>query len=70
MNQIVNDPLYQDVLNNVLSTGNASVNRIQRQLLIDYSRAYSMVEAMTDAGIVSPMDSKGHRIVFGVRNEL
>lgn len=47
------DPLYEDAINIVLTTGKASISSVQRQLRIGYNRAARMIEDMQEQGIVS-----------------
>lgn len=58
------DPLYQQAVEIVKSSGGCSVSRIQRQLRISYNRAARLVETMEAAGVVSIMDASGNRNVL------
>jgi len=58
------DPLYDDAVAFVISTGRASASAMQRHFNIGYNRAYRLVEIMEQAGFVSPMRNDGSREVF------
>ncbi len=47
------DPLYEEAIEIVLTTGKASISSVQRQLRIGYNRAARMIEDMQAQGIVS-----------------
>jgi len=47
------DPLYEEAIEFVLSSGKASISSVQRQLRIGYNRAARMIEDMQEQGIVS-----------------
>lgn len=58
------DSLYQDALDIVLSTGNASTTFLQRKLKIGYARAASLMDQLEMQGIVGPADgSKARKIL-------
>lgn len=59
------DNLYQDALNIILSTGNASTTFLQRKLKIGYARAASLMDLLESRGIVSPPDGSKARKVLG-----
>ncbi|KJV36511.1 DNA translocase FtsK [Luteibacter yeojuensis] len=58
------DPLYDEAAAFVLRTRRASISFVQRQFRIGYNRAARLVEAMENAGIVSPMGINGQRDVI------
>ncbi|MBU3694468.1 MAG: DNA translocase FtsK [Rhodocyclaceae bacterium] len=58
------DPLYDEAVALVLRTRRASISAVQRQLRIGYNRAARLIEAMEQAGLVSPMESNGNRTVL------
>ena len=58
------DPLYDDALHFVIQSRRASISSVQRQLRIGYNRAARLVEAMEQAGIISPVESNGSRTVL------
>ncbi|MGK2914065.1 MAG: DNA translocase FtsK [Porticoccaceae bacterium] len=59
------DPLYDEAVSFVLDTRRASASSVQRKLRIGYNRASRLIEAMENAGLVSPMNSNGSREVLG-----
>jgi S-DNA-T family DNA segregation ATPase FtsK/SpoIIIE len=50
------DEKYQDAVELVLQTGQASISMVQRKLRVGYNRAARMIEAMEKDGIVGPSD--------------
>ncbi len=58
------DPLYDEAVNIVIETRRASISSVQRRLKIGYNRAARMIEAMEEAGVVSPPQSNGQREVL------
>ncbi len=58
------DPLYDEAVKVVLETRRASISGVQRRLKIGYNRAARILEAMEDAGVVSPMESNGQREIL------
>jgi S-DNA-T family DNA segregation ATPase FtsK/SpoIIIE len=63
------DPLYDEAVAIVMKTRKASISSVQRQLRIGYNRAARLIEAMEQAGLVSPMQSNGNREVIAQNNE-
>ncbi|MBO3274142.1 DNA translocase FtsK [Pseudomonas schmalbachii] len=63
------DPLYQAAVHLVTKNQRPSISFVQRKLLIGYNRAARLLEAMEIAGVVSPMDSSGHRELLRVGGE-
>jgi S-DNA-T family DNA segregation ATPase FtsK/SpoIIIE len=58
------DLLYQDALDIILSTGNASTTFLQRKLKIGYARAASLMDQLEMQGVVGPADgSKARKIL-------
>ncbi len=57
------DENYDEAVNIVMETGQASISMIQRRLRIGYNRAARMVEQMEREGIVSPPDGARPREV-------
>lgn len=55
------DPLYQDAVTFVKSSGTASVSAVQRKLKIGYNRAARMIERMEIEQIITPMRADGSR---------
>ena len=60
----LNDPLYDEAVEFVISAQKVSVSSVQRRLRIGYNRAANLVEAMELAGVVSPSESNGSRKVL------
>ncbi|KPC53477.1 DNA translocase FtsK [Amantichitinum ursilacus] len=58
------DPLYDDAVQFVLKSRRASISSVQRQLRIGYNRAARLIEQMETAGLVSPMETNGNRVVL------
>ena len=58
-----NDPLYDQAVAFVTESRKASISAVQRRLKIGYNRAARLVEAMEQAGIVSPAEHNGDRVV-------
>lgn len=48
----------------VRESGRASISAIQRKFLWGYNRAARMIESLEAAGVITPMDSHGHREVI------
>jgi S-DNA-T family DNA segregation ATPase FtsK/SpoIIIE len=59
-----NDPLYDQAVAFVTESRKASISSVQRRLKIGYNRAARLVEAMEHAGIVSPAEHNGDRMVI------
>ncbi len=58
------EPLYDEAVAFVLHSRRASISAVQRKLRIGYNRAARLIEAMEQAGVVSPMNSNGGRDVL------
>ena len=58
------DPLYDQAVEVVLKTRRPSISLVQRHLRIGYNRAARLIEAMEQAGLVSPMQTNGNREVL------
>lgn len=61
------DSLYQDALNTVLSTGNASTTFLQRKLKVGYARAASLIDMLEARGIVGPAEGSKPRKILASR---
>ena len=61
------DEKYDDALEVVFKTGQASISMLQRKLRVGYNRAARMIEAMEKEGIVGPSDGVRPRDVYGKR---
>lgn len=58
------DPLYDQAVEIVLRTRRPSISLVQRHLRIGYNRAARLIEAMEQAGLVSPPEANGNRKVL------
>ena len=58
------DEKYDEAVEIVTSTGQASISGLQRRLRIGYNRAARMIEQMERDGIVTPTDGMGRRQVI------
>lgn len=58
------DPLYDQAVTIVLTHRRASISLVQRHLMIGYNRAARLLEAMESAGVISAMQSNGHRDIL------
>ena len=58
------DPLYDEAVEFVTSSGKVSISSVQRRLRVGYNRAARIVEDMEVAGVVSSMNSGGSRQVL------
>jgi DNA segregation ATPase FtsK/SpoIIIE-like protein len=58
------DALYQQAVEVVRSSGQASTSQLQRVLKIGYNRAARLMEDMEKDGVVSAMGAAGHRKVL------
>ena len=58
------DPLYDEAVRIVTETRRASISGVQRRLKIGYNRAARLIEAMENAGIVTPPEHNGDRSVL------
>ncbi|RLB23067.1 MAG: DNA translocase FtsK, partial [Deltaproteobacteria bacterium] len=63
------DERYDEAVDIVLKTGQASISMLQRKLRVGYNRAARMIELMEKEGIVGPSDGVRPREVYG-RKEL
>ncbi|MCB9834614.1 DNA translocase FtsK [Candidatus Nomurabacteria bacterium] len=58
------DDLYQDALEVVISSGNASASMLQRRLRVGFQRASRLLDMMEENGIISPQDGQRSREVL------
>jgi S-DNA-T family DNA segregation ATPase FtsK/SpoIIIE len=63
------DELYQQGVQMVVQTQQASISMLQRRLRVGFNRAARMIERMEREGIVSPMDGTRPREVLVSRGE-
>lgn len=61
------DELYDQALDIILSTGNASTTFLQRKLKIGYARAASLVDQLEAKGVVGPADGAKPRKILVAR---
>ncbi len=59
------DEKYDQAVEVVIQTGQASISMLQRKLRVGYNRAARMIEAMEKEGIVGPSDGVRPREVYG-----
>lgn len=59
------DEKYDQAVEVVLQTGQASISMLQRKLRVGYNRAARMIEAMERDGIVGPSNGVRSREVYG-----
>jgi S-DNA-T family DNA segregation ATPase FtsK/SpoIIIE len=62
------DEKYDEAVEVVLQTGQASISMLQRRLRVGYNRAARMIEVMEAEGIVGPSDGVRPREVYGRRD--
>ncbi len=61
----VDDPLYEDAVKLVLTTGLASISMLQRRLKVGHSRASRLIDSMELCGVVGPhIGSKPREIII------
>lgn len=58
------DNLYDEAVRFVTESRKASISSVQRRFKIGYNRAATMIEDMEAAGIVSPAETNGSRVVL------
>ncbi len=58
------DSLYDQAVQFVTESRKASISSVQRRFKIGYNRAATMIEDMEAAGIVSPAETNGSRVVL------
>ena len=58
------DPLYNEVVEFVVSTGKASASLIQRRFKVGYNRAARLVDELEERGIVGPQQGSKPREVL------
>ncbi len=63
------DQLYDDALEIVLSTGNASTTFLQRKLKVGYARAASIMDQLEEARVVGPAEGSKPRKIL-VKSEV
>lgn len=63
--ELEKDEKYDQAVEVVMQTGQASISMIQRRLRVGYNRAARMIELMEKEGIVGPSDGVRPREVYG-----
>jgi DNA segregation ATPase FtsK/SpoIIIE, S-DNA-T family len=63
--ELERDEKYEQAVEVVMQTGQASISMIQRRLRVGYNRAARMIELMEIEGIVGPSDGVRPREVYG-----
>ncbi|MFU8789919.1 MAG: DNA translocase FtsK [Methylobacter sp.] len=58
------DALYDEAVQFVTESRKASISSVQRRFKVGYNRAATMIEDMEAAGVVSPAESNGSRVVL------
>ncbi len=61
------DEKYEEAVELVIKSGQASISGLQRKLRVGYNRAARMIEAMEKQGVVGPSDGVKPRDVYGRR---
>ncbi len=62
------DERYDEAVNLVCESGQASISMVQRRLRVGYNRAARMIEMMEKEGVVGPADGARPREVFARRD--
>ncbi len=69
MQNVSTDSLYDQALDTILSTGNASTTFLQRKLKIGYARAASIVDQLEMKGVIGPAEGSKPRKILIKQNE-
>jgi S-DNA-T family DNA segregation ATPase FtsK/SpoIIIE len=64
------DDLYEEALDVILSTGNASTTFLQRKLKVGYARAASIIDQLEANGVVGPADGSKPRKILAKRTQM
>lgn len=67
--EMPSDPLYEQAMDIVLSTGNASTTFLQRKLKIGYARAASLMDQLEAKGIVGPAEGSKPRKILAAKQD-
>lgn len=68
--EMIADELFDQAMEIVLRTGQASASNLQRKMKIGYARAGRIIDMMEQRGIVGPPDgSKPRKILVGLRDD-
>lgn len=64
------DPLYNDVVEFVITSGKASASLLQRRFKLGYNRAARLIDLLEERGIVGPQNgSKPREVLVDLENE-
>jgi len=63
------DPVFDEAVDIVVSSGQASVSMLQRRLKLGYSRAARLVDQMEERGIVGPFEGSKPRAVLITKSD-
>jgi S-DNA-T family DNA segregation ATPase FtsK/SpoIIIE len=67
---MIEDELFDQAVEIVLRTGQASASNLQRKMKIGYARAGRIIDMMERRGMVGPADgSKPRKILVGLRED-
>ena len=64
------DELFDQAVAFVLESRKTSISSLQRQLRVGYNRAANLMQALEDAGVVSPADVGGSRRILAQKDNL
>ena len=64
------DELFDQAVAYILESKKTSISSLQRQLRIGYNRAANLMEALENAGVVSPADLNGSRRILAQKDQL
>ena len=69
MDEEYDDPLYDDVVEFVITTGKASASLLQRRFKLGYNRAARIVDLLEERGIIGPQNgSKPREVLVKIDN--
>ena len=64
------DPLYDDIVNFVITTGKASASLLQRRFKLGYNRAARVIDLLEERGIIGPSNgSKPREVLVKLDNQ-
>ena len=64
------DELFDQAVAFVLESRKTSISSLQRQLRIGYNRAANLIDALENAGVLSPADVNGSRRILAQKDQL
>jgi len=69
MDEEYDDPLYDDIVEFVITTGKASASLLQRRFKLGYNRAARIVDLLEERGIIGPQNgSKPREVLVKIDN--